>query len=169
MTDEYIPNGLEQWYFVPAIADLATPSPTEMGDTNTLNLTPWVDPAGISGFSVEAAEIDRPDLSSTFSAKRPGVESAADSAIKFFKSSDPASDAEAIRAALARGTNGFIVRIHPENGALQDFDAAGTTCEVFPVQVRSNSVDTPASNELARFTVQMTITARPVEDAVITV
>lgn len=158
----YTPDELDQWFFLPTVASVA--APTIANFTAGEEITDAV--ASISGFTLSANKVDTPDLGSRFTSNVPGRLTAEDSSIEFYKG-DAATDLEeVIRALLPRGTDGFIARVHPKDGAKAAI-AAATKAEVWPIEVMSNSVANPTPGEAAKFTVQFSITEQPNQAATI--
>lgn len=150
-SSRYIPPGTRQYYFVPTIASLASPTRVEL-DAGT-DLTGEV--ADVSGFQTTSESTDTPDLGSRFVPKIPGRISADDSSITMYAS----DDSQDVRQLLPRDTAGYIVQF-PEG------DTAGKTMDVFPVKVASapklTDIEDPAKIE-----VQFTITAEPEENVTV--
>ena len=158
----YTPDELDQWFYVPTVASEA--APTVANITAGEEITNVI--ASVSGFTLTANKVDTPDLGSRFTTSVPGRLSAEDSTIEFYKG-DAATDVEEIvRALLPRGTDGFIVRVHPVDGA-KGAIAAATKAEVWPIEVMSNSVANPTPGEAAKFSVQFSITRQPTLPATI--
>ncbi|MCQ9178950.1 hypothetical protein KMT30_07870 [Streptomyces sp. IBSBF 2953] len=150
-SSRYIPPGTRQYYFVPAIASLASPSRPEL-DAGT-DLTGEV--ADVSGFQTTSESTDTPDLGSRFVPKIPGRISADDSSITMYAS----DDSQDVRQLLPRDTAGFIVQF-PEG------DIAGRTMDVFPVKVASAPKMTDIEDP-AKIEVQFTITGEPEENVTV--
>jgi hypothetical protein len=150
-SSRYIPPGTRQYYYVPSIANAASPTRVEL-DAGT-DLTGEV--ADVSGFQTSSDSTDTPDLKTRFTPKIPGRITADDSSITMYAS----SDSQDVRQLLPRDTDGFIVQF-PEG------DAEGLTCDVFPVKVaaapKATDVEDPAKIE-----VQFTITAEPQENVTV--
>ncbi|MFI6249049.1 hypothetical protein [Streptomyces sp. NPDC051016] len=150
-SSRYIPPGTRQYYFVPSIASISSPSRPEL-DAGT-DLTGEI--ADVSGFQTTSESTDTPDLGTRFVPKIPGRISADDSSITMYAS----SDSDDVRQLLPRDTAGFIVQF-PEG------DVAGQTCDVFPVKVASAPKMTDIE-EPAKIEVQFTITAEPAENVTV--
>ena len=113
--------------------------------------------AAVDGFSLENQEIETPDLDSTFVAKIPGDDQAADSSLTFYE--DDVTDL--IETDLAKGTVGFII-------ICRKGKAASTKgMDVYPVRVASNSAAITADNEAAKIMVKFSITDRPLLNATV--
>jgi hypothetical protein len=158
----YTPDELEQWHFVPSITNIAAPTVAMI--TAGEEITGAI--ISVSGFKYTGSKVETPDLKSRFNKSVPGRYSAEDSSIQFYKG-DEATDVEVIvEDLLADDTAGYIVRIPPEDGAVQTV-AAGTTCAVWPVKIMSNTEDPPTPGEVAKFTVDFAIPRAPAKAAVI--
>lgn len=113
--------------------------------------------AAVDGFSLENQEIETPDMASTFVAKIPGDDQAADSSLTFYE--DDVTDA--IETDLAKGTVGFVI-------ICRKGKAASTKgMDVYPVRVASNSAAITADNEAAKIMVKFSITDRPLLNATV--
>ena len=113
--------------------------------------------AAVDGFAIENQEIETPDMDSTFVAKIPGDDSAADSSLTFYED-DVADD---IETDLAKGTTGFII-------ICRKGKAPSTKgMDVYPVRVASNSPAITADNEAAKLMVRFSITDRPLQNATV--
>ncbi|MEH0552586.1 phage tail tube protein [Streptomyces sp. B21-101] len=150
-SSRYIPPGTRQYYFVPTIASLASPTRVEL-DAGT-DLTGEV--ADVSGFQTTSESTDTPDLGSRFVSKIPGRISADDSSITMYAS----EDSQDVRQLLPRDTAGYIVQF-PEG------DVSGKTMDVFPVKVASAPKMTDVEDP-AKIEVQFTITAEPAENVTV--
>lgn len=150
-SSRYIPPGTRQYYFVPSIASLASPTRPEL-DAGT-DLTGEI--ADVSGFQTTSESTGTPDLGSRFVPKIPGRISADDSSITMYAS----DDSQDVRQLLPRDTSGYIVQF-PEG------DHAGRTMDVFPVKVASAPKMTDIENP-AKVEIQFTITAEPEENVTV--
>jgi hypothetical protein len=133
----------------------ATYLPTASEITDATDYTKQI--AAVDGFSIENQEIDTPDMASTFVAKIPGDDSAADSSLTFYE--DDITDT--IETDLAKGTVGYII-------ICRKGKAPSTKgMDVFPVRVASNSPAITADNEAAKITVKFSIIDRPLLNATV--
>lgn len=147
-------KGVTKILFADTIAD-AGYLPTLVEVTGAEDYTKAI--AAVDGFSIENQEIDTPDMDSTFVAKIPGDDSAADSSLTFYED-DTTDD---IETDLAKGTTGFII-------ICRKGKAASTTgMDVYPVRVASNSATITADNEAAKIAVRFSITDRPLLNATV--
>ncbi|MFH8813126.1 hypothetical protein ACH4GZ_39005 [Streptomyces hygroscopicus] len=113
--------------------------------------------AAVEGFSIENQEIETPDMDSTFVAKIPGDDQAADSSLTFYE--DDTTDT--IETDLAKGTIGFVIICRKGK------TAAAKGMDVYPVRVASNSAEITADNEAAKLMVKFSIIDRPLLNATV--
>lgn len=147
-------KGTAKAFFLPTIA-ATTMIPTRAEITGGTNLTPAI--AAMDGFSVENQEIDTPVMSSSFDAKIPGSDQAADSTMTFYED----DITNLTETALAKGTEGFIVIMRKGDVP------ANQSMDVFPVRIASQSPAYTVDNEAAKFTVKFSITAIPLVGAAV--
>ena len=113
--------------------------------------------AAVDGFSLENQEIETPDMASTFVAKIPGDDQAADSSLTFYED----DTLDTIETDLAKGTTGFVI-------ICRKGKAASTKgMDVYPVRVASSSPAISADNEAAKIMVKFSITDRPLLNATV--
>lgn len=156
-TNRYIPSGVTQYYWVPTIANKATPTRAEL-DAGT-DLTGQV--AAVAGFTTSTDQVDVPDLGSRFTGKIPGRVSAEDSSLTvYIDEDDPSSD---IRSLLPRDTTGFVVRFTSGD---DDGVSGNKTCDVFPAKVTANSVQ-PDMDNPGQTQVSFSITSEPAENVLV--
>lgn len=136
---------------------IASPSmvPTRTEITGATKLTPAI--AAIDGFSVENQEIETPTMESTFDAKIPGSDQAADSTMTFYED-DTDADME---STLAKGTVGWVIILRKGDVP------ASNSMDVYPVRVASISPSYTVDNEAAKFMVKYSITDLPVIGAAV--
>jgi hypothetical protein len=151
-TVRYIPPGTRKVYWLTTIASYTT-AITRAEINAGIDLTNEI--ASMSGFTVNSASTDTPDLSTRFTAKIPGRITADDSSISFYASSTSAD----VRTVLPRDTAGFVV-ILPEG------DVPTQKMDCFPAKVSSTAVDT-AMEDPAQVNVQFTVTRIPALNLVI--
>lgn len=145
-------KGVTKILFSPTIAAASyIPTRTELGAATPLTKAI----AAVEGFALENQEIETPDLESTFTAKIPGDDQAADSTLTFYED-DTVSTLE---ETLAKGTTGFIIILR--KGDLP----ASKSMDVYPVRVASKSSAITVDNESAKWMAKFSITDTPVLDA----
>ena len=110
-TTRYVPEGTRKIYWCPTIVTQASPTRAELnGGTDLTN-----EIAEITGFTVTSDTVDVPDLSGRFTAKVAGRINAADSALRFYASSNSAD----VRTVLPRDTVGFVItKVPSQNVAI---------------------------------------------------
>lgn len=147
-------KGTTKILWVDTIAD-PTYMPTATELSGATDYTKQI--AAVDGFSIENQEIETPDMASTFVAKIPGDDSAADSSLTFYE--DDTTDT--IETDLAKGTVGYVIicRKGKTPGA--------KGMDVFPVRIASNSPTITADNEAAKITVKCSIIDRPLLNATV--
>lgn len=145
-------RGVSKIAFVATIADIQTPSKSEL-DAG-VDLSESV--AAISGFSITNAPIATPDLETSFDAQIDGPDTAGDSALTFY---DDDMDDE-IREALAKGTPGFVV-LYPYG------KAAAKRMEVWPVKSTGVNDEWSLDAVAAQTVIGFAVTSRPNQDAVV--
>jgi len=147
-------KGTTKILFVDTIAS-TTYLPTAAEMTGATDYTKQI--AAVDGFSLENQEIETPDMDSTFVAKIPGDDQAADSSLTFYE--DDTSDT--IETDLAKGTIGFVIICRKGKAA------AAKGMDVYPVRVASNSPQITADNEAAKLMVKFSIIDRPLLNATV--
>jgi hypothetical protein len=140
-------------YYLPAVAaaDL-TPTRAEINAGTDLS----DELADISGWMIQGAEIETPDLGSTFNGKIPGRISVDDSSLTFYADETGVD----VRSVLPRGTAGFI--LFADGG-----DVAGALADVYPIRVRAVGKQRSMGDEAGRLTIPFSITKKPAEDVVL--
>lgn len=148
-TVDYIPAGVRRYTFVPTIANPASPTVAELSAgtdyTGAIN--------AVAGFSTTAADVDNSSYASNYTSTIPGLRSSAASTWTL-KASSTGTDA---RATLSEGTNGYVV-IYNEGITMSG------KCDVWPVRIKSNSVDSVAMGALATIMVEFSTPAPPVKN-----
>jgi hypothetical protein len=148
----FIRRGKAKIYFLPTIA-AATLLPTDAEITAGTDLTARI--ADMSGWMLDSAAVNTPDMASRFVSNIPGETTVAASSITFY--ADDAAAADAIKTALATDTEGFIYIAHSGR-------ATGKTADTFPARVSSIGNEYSVGNDPARFVVNFAATAEPVID-----
>jgi hypothetical protein len=139
-------------YYVPTIADVTTPTRNEM-DAGT-DLTGEI--ADISGWMIQSAQIDTPDLGSRWVSQITGRTSAPSSSITLYASSNSVD----VRDLLPRDTTGYILWLDGGDVATQSMD-------VFPVKVSSLGKQRTTGDTASLIQVDFAVTAEPQEDVTI--
>lgn len=145
----YFDVGTTKVYFLPAVANIAAPTRTEMDAGTDLSR----EIAEIDGWSVSSSQIQVPDFATRFTAQIAGRIEAADSSLTFYASENSTD----VRSLLPRDTDGFVLW-------LDGGDTPGNKMDVYPVTVTSVSKMRSAGAEAARIQVGFSITREPAED-----
>lgn len=145
----YFDVGTTKVYFLPAVANIETPTRTEMDAGTDLSR----EIAEIDGWSVSSSQIQVPDFATRFTAQIAGRIEAADSSLTFYASENSTD----VRSLLPRDTDGFVLW-------LDGGDTPGNKMDVYPVTVTSVSKMRSAGAEAARIQVGFSITREPAED-----
>lgn len=156
-TTRYLPPGIRQYYYVPAIADKAAPTLVEL-DAGT-DITGEIVDGGVSGFSTSPSTVEAPDLGSRITRKTGGRTSLDDSSIALYIDQDGNPDA---RTLFTDGEVGFIVDF-PEGNHVQ---TPALTCNIWPVQVLTSTID-PDTTKVAQVNVSFAITDLPAKNVAI--
>jgi hypothetical protein len=125
----FIRRGKEKWVFAPAVSSIAAPTRSEINAGTILTVPGTTSQlVAFAGFATDIADADTSDLSSTQDTAIPGTTPVATPTLTF-KDDDSSTT---IRAALAEGTSGFIIRM-PYG------DVPTKRCSVWPVRVGSQN------------------------------
>jgi len=147
----YYQPGVTKIYVVTTMANYLSPTRGEL-DAG-LDVTRQV--RGIDGFSVEADQVERPDMAALFVSKIGGRTGAENSSLMFYGTKSGAD----IRTTLPFGYVGFLV-------FLDGGDTTGFKMDVYPVLVISKPKQRGDDNPFA-INVQFSITQPPAEDVAI--
>jgi hypothetical protein len=147
----YARFGVTKVYYCPTIANPAAPTRGELNAGTDLS----GDVAEISGFQVESAFIDVPDLGSAYTSKVIGRTNSDASSVTMYASSNSID----VSALLPRGTTGFLVW-------LDGGDVAGRKMDVYKITVGSVPKDR-SLEEAGRLIVNVAITTTPSENVTI--
>lgn len=151
----YYRRGKTQIWYVATLS--STTSPPITGINAGTELSESV--ADIAGFSFKNNPIDTPVLSSSWTNKIPGPDTADDSSITFYDD----DTANPLRTTLAKGTVGFIVILPAGNGS-GDITAAQKV-DVFPIVVAGTPREYTLGNDPAKWSAECTISSPPSIDA----
>lgn len=149
-------RGTSEAVFAPAVADPTAPTRTEI--TNGTPLTNEI--ADVNGFELSNDNIGTPDLSDTFTGQIDGEDTVSDSSLTFYDDEAGGGAPGDIRAALAKGTQGFII-LMPYG------DVAGRRAEVWPVKSNGVNDEWSLGNDPARFVIGFAVQSRPTQNATI--
>lgn len=149
-TSRYFDVATTKCYYLPTIA-AANLEPTRIEMDAGTDLSSEI--ADLDGWTVEGDEIETPDMGALFTSKIPGRTNAEDCSLTFH--ADVTGDD--VRTLLPRGTQGFIMWC--DGG-----DVAANIAAVFPVRVRSCSVQRSVDDENARVVVAFSVSREPAEN-----
>lgn len=155
MANEYYRRGTTKIVFLAA-------APANLGSPTAAEITAGVDLSAqvqaIEGFMFKNALITVENLETTFDSTIGGPDQADASALTMNEKKNPSAATtptyDTIRAALPKGTTGFIV-IAPYG------TATGAAVEVWPVVVTSNARQYTLAAETAKYRVEFGVTNRP--------
>lgn len=146
----YTPVGRRKILWVPTIASTAAPTSAEF--TAGTDLSPWIVPSGVAGFSSASNFVDDPRLSNRKVLKVPADINYDDSSIEFVA----ATSSTDVRQLLTQDLTGYIV-------PCWEGIVTGGKCSVFPVTVGSQAEQNVDGSSLATIMVAFAITGFPVE------
>ncbi|HEY9414794.1 MAG TPA: hypothetical protein VIQ30_08565 [Pseudonocardia sp.] len=148
--------------FVPTIANIASPTTTELNAVGSLLLQNTLTADGLMGFEATTAEVDTTSLASTFNTKGIGRDDYSSTGLRLKKQT---VGADTIRTTLTRGTTGYIVI---RRGIAETTAWASTQqVEVYPIICGRRKELSPEANTVMRYEVPTPITTAPNPDAVI--
>lgn len=159
---DIIGDGMVRAAFVPTIANIASPTTTELNAVGSLLLQSTLTGDGLIGFEATTAEVDTTSLASTFNTKNIGRDDYSGTMLRLKKQT---VGADTIRTTLTRGTTGYIVI---RRGIAETTAWASTQqVEVYPIVCGRRKELTPVPNEVMKYEVPTPITTAPNPDAVI--
>lgn len=140
--------------FVPAIANLAAPTTTEL-NAGTL-LQSFLTSDGLMGFEADTAEVDTTSLASTFDTKTIGRDQFSKTGLRLKKQT---YGSDTVYSTLTRGTSGFIVirRGITETTAWSSTQAI----ETYPITCGQTKYLQPTANSVQKYEVNTPITSAP--------
>lgn len=148
----FIRRGKAKVNWIPTIA-AADLVPTAAEITAGLDLTGRV--ADMSGWQLESAPVDTPDMGSRFVSSIPGEQTVAASTLTIY--ADDAGTTDNFKTTMAPDTVGYIYIRHSGTGT-------GKLADTFPVRVSSIGNEYSAGNDPARYVISYAITATPAID-----
>jgi hypothetical protein len=148
--------------FVPTIANIASPTTTELNAVGSLLLHSTMTADGLEGYEATTADVDTTALDSTFDTVNIGRDSYSDTLVRLKKQT---VGADTIRTTLVRGTTGYIVI---RRGITASTAWASTQqVEVYPIICGRRKENKPEKNTVMRYEVPTKIYIAPNPDAVI--
>lgn len=150
----FVRRGVTKYRWATAVANVAAPTRAEVDAAVNLggNL------ADLTGLTSTRTTVDRPDMDNKFTKKVAGVDEVPDIAFTFQDDNDATT--AGIRAALAEGTDGYLL-------VLTYGDVPTKRMEVWPCQTLAVNDQHTAANETAKFMVGFAPTDTPTKDAVV--
>jgi hypothetical protein len=148
----YIPEGVRHFYYLPACANIASPTRTELNAGT--DLTPEV--SGFGNWGLASTAVDTPDLASRFTSNVPGLVTVDGPTISMYADSTSAD----VRALLPRDTAGFVV-------VLPEGDVTGHKMDVFPTKVLSAEKMASLGGNPATIDLTFSVTAEPSENVAV--
>ena len=127
----YIPEGVTHYYWVPSIANTASPTRAELNAGT--DLTPEVAAAG--DWAINGNAVPAPDLASLFDPSIAGKTGMGTTTLDMYASTNSVD----VRTLLPRGTTGYVVKF-PEG------DVTGRAMDVFKVTVLAQPKPTNMGN-----------------------
>jgi hypothetical protein len=152
-------DGMTRVAYVPAIANNAAPTTTELNAGLLLQTIITAD--GLMGFEASTAEVDTTSLASTFNTKTIGRDDFSGTGLRLKKQ----TSGDTAYTTLVRGTTGYIVirRDVLETTAW----TASQSVEVYPITVGQSKFLPPEANSVRKYEVPTPITSAPALRAVI--
>ncbi len=152
----HIGNGISKFFFVPTIANLGSPTATEVNAGTPMHQ----DASDITGFSYSNQPLAVPDWGDNFDSKIVGMDQSADGVITFY-SYKGATTPNPLRTTLAKGVTGNVVIF--ADGIAGATPAATDRCDVFPV-VSSGPAKIYANAAAIKWHVTLPASLRPTQD-----
>jgi hypothetical protein len=156
---DIVADGKTRVSWVPAVANLAAPTTTELNAGMQLQST--MTASGLSGLQPETAKVDTSSLASTFATSVNGRTSFGDIELEFKKQ----SGTDTVYTTLTRDTAGFLVVrtgfAESAAWASNQGGSLGGALRVYPMQCGEVSHRDPEENSLERYGVPMTVTSTP--------
>lgn len=139
--------------YVPAIANIAAPTTTELNAGMLLQTTMTAD--GLSGFRPETADVDTSSLASTFNTTTNGRVSFSNMLLRLKKQ----DGTDTIWNTFTRGTTGYIVlRRYIDQSTNW---ASAQKVQVFPIIFATEADVDPEPNSLGRWEAPIKLTSEP--------
>lgn len=151
---DIIVDGKTAVWFVPTIANIASPTVAEIGAGE--RISQWMPADGLTGFQPETAAVDNTGLESTFDTSLGGRASYSNPTLRLKK--QDGTDTR-YRGTLARGVDGFVVV--RRGMAASTAVAASQKMQVHQVNLGETRDIDPEKNSTQRYEVPCFITAEP--------
>lgn len=150
-------RGLESVYFLPSVASAAL-APTVAEVTAGKRLDTVL--RELNDFTFGGTTEDAADMASTFPKTVGGVDEVGSPNIVIYEGDVTTDQEEVVRAALPKGTSGFIFFVPPVNGARVTI-AAGSKGRTWPIAVLSNVPNESGESGAATYTVMFSVPREP--------
>ncbi len=145
--------------FAPAIANIASPTTTELNAGILLHSV--MTPDGLMGFEPETADVDTASLDSTYNSVGIGRDSVSGTGLRMKKQTG--TDTPVLT--LTRGTSGYIV-VRRDISAATAW-ASGQKVEVYPIVCGTRKRLAPEANQVAKYEIPTKVWSQPNIDATI--
>jgi hypothetical protein len=152
-------DGRTRVWIVPAIANLASPTTTELGAGTAID--GFMSPDGLVGFEPDTADVDTSKLNSTFSTTSAGRASFSGTLLRFIKQ----TGSDVVYNTLVYGYTAFVV-IRRDLTVTTAW-TTGQAVECYPFQCGEIRNIAPAANAVHTYEVITKITSQPNLRAVI--
>lgn len=141
--------------FVPTIANIASPTTTELNAVGSVMLQWIITADGLMGYEATTAEVPTNALASTFNTKTIGRDDFSGTGLRLKKQ----TTGDTAYSTLVRGTSGYIVirRDVPESTAW----ASSQAVEVYPITCGQSKFLPPEENSVRKYEVPTPITTAP--------
>jgi hypothetical protein len=146
-------DGNTRVYYVPAIANIAAPTTTELNAGTRLDTL--MTPDGLVGFEPDTADVDNSKLSSTFNTVSAGRPSFSGTLVRLIKQ----TGTDTVYNTLVYGLAGFIA-VRRDILASTAW-ASAQALEVYPIQCGEIRNLAPEANSVHKYEVYTKITAQP--------
>lgn len=148
-------DGMTRVSFVPTIANIASPTTTELNAVGSLVLQWTITADGLMGFEASTAEVPTNALASTFNTKTIGRDDFSGTGLRLKKQ----TGTDTVYDTLVRGTSGFIV-IRRDTLEATAY-ASSQKVEVYPITCGQAKFLAPEENSVRRYEVPTMITSAP--------
>lgn len=148
-------DGMTRVAFVPTIANIASPTTTELNAVGSVLLQSVITADGLMGYEASTAEVDTTSLASTFNTKTIGRDDFSGTGLRLKKQ----TTGDTAYTTLLRGTTGYIVirRDLAETTAW----ASAQSVEVYPITCGQSKFLPPEANSVRKYEVPTPITSAP--------
>lgn len=149
------PQGHSKVLLVSTISNAAAPTAAELAAGT--DITPFIVPDGITGFTSEPATVDATDLAASREKTVRGLATTTNGAITFYRGDDAGDDEADLFDDLVSYLDTSKYVVFAPSGAI----TATKLVDVFPVKVASVNASPPTGGQAGRFMVGFTHPAEP--------